>query len=205
MEIKKTQSLYHRYPGQCCSQPTYIELRLTEDEPILAAGWCGEIGPTVPWYMYHALAVRWCISALRADAADQLLAEIAPMCEQIASGYTREWDGSNYRGTYSDSAQETIVAVEDMIESFYTDDNCLQIMECGDYMAAVGSLAQQAASLGITASSSDDQLRDIIDDLKAAALGNDIDVLEGASQHVFDLRSHLQDQVNARRINATQK
>ena len=202
MEIKKTQSLYHRYPGQCCSQPTYIELRLTDDEPVLRAGWCGEIGPTVPWYMYHALAVRWCISALRTDAADDLLAEIAPLCEQIASGYTSEWDGSNYRGTYTGVAQEAIVAVDAMIESFYSDDNCLNIMECAEYMTPCGSLAQQAAELGITAKTTDNQLCKIIEDLETDAANNGVDVLEGAHQYARDLRDHFLDACEAEQIAA---
>ena len=77
--------LYTRYPGQSAAQSCHVEL--DAERGTLSAASNPEIGNAVPMAVHHGRVLRWQIQPLRADAANALLAEIAPLAERVVAGY----------------------------------------------------------------------------------------------------------------------
>ena len=109
--------LYLHYDGQ--SSPQRVYLWLDEDGK---AGWDvdGEIGSSIPSYVYHGLTLRWYIRGCPTlDAIESIMEEVLPLLDQVHAGHDVEWDGSNTSGRLIPVAQ----AASDQIEQILAADD----------------------------------------------------------------------------------
>ena len=107
--IPPAGSLYLRYPSQTSAQP--CEVFLSCDDAVLTIAVRTEIGNGRSMYEHHGRHLAWRVPVLTLDAANDLLAEIAPYAERVVAGYACVWDGNNMVGEYDADAHEASEAI----------------------------------------------------------------------------------------------
>ncbi|MFE4832933.1 hypothetical protein [Streptomyces sp. NPDC056672] len=85
--------LYCRYAGQSEAQPVYIELDVRGG--ILLADYNPEVSNAVPFSVYHGFERRYGIPVLTAEAANAVMARLAPLADRILADWDEVWDGNN--------------------------------------------------------------------------------------------------------------
>jgi hypothetical protein len=190
--VEPTGFLHHHYPAQTSPQGCYVELDC--DAGALSADWNAEIGNAVPMFVWHHRILRWDIPALRAEAADELLANIKPLAVRIMAGYSCEWDGNNMAGSFDDDATEAIGEVEMLCSETHDDDlGRLHVWAADEWLSGLGDSEAQADDLKITARTTDEALEAIEERLRTEALHDNIDALEGLGKHLTWLRQEARD------------
>lgn len=188
IEVEGTE-LHHQYRGQNKPQPCHVSLDC--ESRTLTAGYDPEIGGAVPFAVHHGIVRRWGIPSLKEAAANALLAEIAPLAERVVAGYERTWDGNNHVGEYSEDAQEAIESIRDLCDRARADadeHSTVQVWDAGDWFGGIGRWEAQCEALGITAETTDDELRAIEAAAEVEAANNGVDVLNGVRDHLEWLR-----------------
>lgn len=192
MEIVKldgSDDLYCRYSGQLAPQPCYIELDCRPDVAQLLAAYNPEIGNATPFYVHHRHAIRWNIPALRADVANALLEDLAPLAERVVAGYETHWNGHNTVARYSEDARAAMREIENYLHAQdYSDEEECNVWDAAEYFGPLGGARDQAQELGITASSTDEDLKVIADRELDEAGDNGITGIDGLTSHLEYLR-----------------
>lgn len=185
--------LHVRYPRQSEAQDCYVELD-TRGDGRLSVSANSEIGNAIPFAVYHGLVLRFSIPALRGEAANALLAEIAPLAERIVAGASEEWDGSNNVGRLDSDANKASEEIERICEGV-DDADKIVAWDASEYYDATGRgrgddrLRSIAHEIGITARTSDTRLAEIerAEERKANVEG--VDEIEGLSSYLEELRA----------------
>lgn len=183
-------ALHRQYAGQSAPQPCYVSLDC--DSGTLSASYNPEIGNALPFAVYHGHVQRWSIPALKADVVNALLREIAPLAERMIAGYERVWDGHNHVAEFSedaDEADDAIVALCNRVTEDADEHSTVQVWDASEWFGGIGNAKVQCEAFGITAETTDDELRTIADaaDVEAAD-DDDVDVLNGTLRHMEWLR-----------------
>lgn len=181
-------ALHHRYRGQTSAQPCHVELDCDSGE--LSASHNAEIGSGVPVKVWHSRTLRWRIPALTAEAANALLEEIAPLCERIVAGYEKVWDGSNHVGQFDDDATEARDAVHALCDRNWGEGEVIEAWDARDWYGAAGGFESQVSALGITATTTDEELAAIEEREENEAAPR---LLQGLGTHIKMLRQHAID------------
>jgi hypothetical protein len=194
--VKGTE-LYLRYPRQSAPQPCHVELD-ARGEGSLTASPDPVVGSGVPFDVYHQHVLRVALSRpLRADAANRLLAELAPLAERVVAGYSREWDGQNVVARYTDDAIAAHAEIERRCDLMGDDGEALVIWAASDYYAPLerGSgdarLAAVGREIGITARTSDARLAVIQQAELDKATEDGVDDIDGLDDYLEAVRSAL--------------
>lgn len=186
-------ALHHHYTGETAPQPCFLALNLEDGE--LAADWDGEIGNGVPESVWSGRTLRWTIPILTTTAANDLLAEAAPIAQRVLNGAAIDWDGSNHRGTLNEAAEAAHEEITALIATYDDQSLCVVEWDAADFFTSDAD----AISYGITATSSDADL-----DTLAAKARNDAAtcdpgvghiVLYGVEQYFRTLRNELRDEL----------
>lgn len=187
IEVERVEGvdLYCRYPRQTEPQGCHVELDCESRR--LRAAFDVEIGNAVPMRVYHQRALRWGIPAMKADAANVLLASIVPLAERVVAGYSCEWDGSNHVGRYSDDAEGACDEIESLCEMVGEDER-LVVWDAAEWFDALGGWARQAAELGVRPDTSDETLSALEQQLQAEACTEGVDMIEGLDDFLAELR-----------------
>ncbi len=151
--------LYRRYRGETSQQPVYVSLDCETGE--LSAAASSIIGSGAPMDVFNGIVRRWRIPALTENAANALLAEIAPLAERVVAGFERVFDGSSHVGKYDD-AIDAIGEILDLCDRDWSDQT-IEAWDAADWFGGVGGRDAQRASLGITAETTDEELSAIED------------------------------------------
>jgi hypothetical protein len=85
--------LYRRYPGRDFVQPCFVALDLADGA--LSADYDGEVSGNTPESVYHGRVLRWEIPVLTAQAANELLDDLAAAAQRVLDGASIEWNGSS--------------------------------------------------------------------------------------------------------------
>lgn len=178
-------TLHKQYPRQHGAQPVHVFLDC-RGEGRLGAEPDAEIGSGVPAPVYYGHVLRWRIPALKGDAANALLARIAPLAARVCAGYTKHWDGNNHVGRFSADATAAEEQIRDLCDHAGSADEQIQVFTAGDYFGALGSLLVQARELGITADTTDAQLT-AIGETELGRPG--VDVIDGLADHLDAIRA----------------
>lgn len=178
-------ALHKQYPRQHGAQPVHMILDC-RGEGRLGAEPDTEIGSGVPAPVYYGHVLRWRIPALKGDAANALLATIAPLAERVIYGYTKRWDGNNHVGQFTEDARAAEEQIRDLCDHAGSAAEQIQVFTAGDYFGALGSLLVQARELGITANTTDEQLAAIGE---AELARPDVDVIDGLAEHLGTIRA----------------
>ncbi len=198
VEIRYVESdteLHQQYRGQSAPQDVYVELDCVRG--ILRAAYNPEIGNAVTSDVANGHTQCWEIAPLKADAANALLDEIAPLAARVVAGYSSEWDGSNHVAEFDGDAEDAIETIEALCEKIRDrddDSEKISVWQASDWFGGVGDYAAQRRALGIGANTTDDELDAILAREETIAEGDGIDVLEGASGHLKSLRDDARDE-----------
>lgn len=113
--LSERDALFRQFAGQYDAQPAYVQM---DEDGIVSAYYSGEIGYSVPSYVWHHRTLRWRVHAstdghalrdlLQSDAARALL-------ERIHDGHTVEWINSNFEGILTREARDTESDLEDLL------------------------------------------------------------------------------------------
>lgn len=113
--IKRKTPLYCQFREQFEPQPVYLEID-REDETI-RMDYDREIGGGVPFDVYHKEVLRYYIDGIpTVSEANDLMARVSPIDEEVAAGHVVEWDGSNWVGSLSDEAAEAEEELKRVLE-----------------------------------------------------------------------------------------
>lgn len=89
------------------------------------------------------------------------------LIDRIIAGWSSDWDGSNMVGSLTTAASKALDELVDQLEA--CDANTRTLWQCDDWFSDVSD-----ADLGITAESTDAELRIIADNLRSEALAEDV-------------------------------
>jgi len=175
--------------GELSRQRCYISLDCSSG--VLTADCSYETGG-VSFSVYHGHEKRWRIPALRADAVNHILDEIAPLAEIILDGYDYVFDSrTNKLAVFSDAAVDARDEINDILEQDF-DADTIKVWSAGDWFAGFGSVDRQAKQLLITADSSDEQLADLASEQEDFAHSSaECDILEDCLDHMTWIRERL--------------
>lgn len=191
--VSPATALHHRYPGQTSAQPCHVELDCQDGE--LTADYNVEIGNAVPLVVWHGHVRRYSIPCLSADAANEVLDEIAPFAQRVLNGYSSRWDGNNHVADLDADAidaEEQIRAIIVAIE-----DTDLSVWQAEDWFATVGGRDAQRAELGISAETTDEQITALAEREEALASADEI---EGVQAYLISLRDEVRTRVQSDRV-----
>jgi hypothetical protein len=131
---------YAHYPGQTSPQPVYVYLDCADGRMGIESN--AAIGGGAPMEVYHGHVQRWTVQGgayISAQAAHELLDEIAPLAERVMAGYSSEWDGSNHRASFTADAQTAIDEIDRICSEW--DGERDQVWDAGDWLQGVVSRA----------------------------------------------------------------
>lgn len=183
--------LYHRYPRETEPQGVFVELDARTGH--LTASFDPEVGSGTPTDVWNGHVVRWTIPPLRADAANRLLAEVAPLAERVVAGYSVRWDGNNHVAKFTKDAATAIDEIERLCDGVQGAGGEVVVWDGAEFFGALGSYRVQAAELGVVATTTDEELRALAERERANATNNGIDGVEGVVEHLEKLRAACQD------------
>lgn len=98
-----------QYPGREYPQGAYLQLRLAAEPPHLCATFNGEVGTAVPEDVYHGHTLRFdfpCDARLRDVRGTMRI--VAPMCAELAKGYSTRFDGQSMVGVFDHALRDKI-------------------------------------------------------------------------------------------------
>jgi hypothetical protein len=124
-------ALFCQYSGQTNPQECYIELNC--DTGSVCASSNPEIGNAVPFGVWHRRTLRFSIPCLLAANANSLMDGLEADLQIILDGYKSHWDGSNWIGEYSDTAQEAIDRIEYELENDDFEGCCVSVQDAADW------------------------------------------------------------------------
>lgn len=187
--------LHFQYAGEYSPQPCYVELDTETGD--LRASYDANIGRGVPVRVFNGIVRRWRIAALKADAANALLEEIAPLAERVYYDSKTVWDGHNFVGRMGEDAQAAVEEIAVLIERHepWDEHDRVSIWDAYNWFGSIGGEEAQRHALGITAATTDEELAAIIEREEVTANIEGVDVLEGAAEHLTRLRDHARDYV----------
>jgi hypothetical protein len=181
--------LYCHYAKQTQRQPCYVQLDCQTG--VLSASYNVEIGSGSPARVFNGLAVRWTIPALKADAANDLLAEIKPLAERVVAGFFSEWSGGNEVGRFNADAGAACDEIRLLCDRMGGERVEMNVWDAVSYFAPLGNDLECAQTLGIQRNTSDTELKAIAEREVATAASNDIDLIDGLAEYLEKLRDKV--------------
>ena len=188
--------LHCQHEGQTQPQVSYLELDVISGK--LSASYSGEIGGGVPEQVWHGLRRRYPISAqLTTDEINSLLDHITPIAQQIINGAKIEYDSQmNHIADLNDSAEK---AEEEM------EKECADALEYSDAVQNQGGVwsaevyysGADLGDLGLTPGTTDEQLKQIIEDEQHVARSD--------GRTVNGLEDYLENELKTLRENALEE
>lgn len=102
--------VYAQFSGQCMPQPAYLELDIRDGS--LDADYSGDIGNAVPGAVWHDLVLRFKLGPeTTAGQIEKIINDNKDLFQSILDGSESHWNGSNWVGKFSESAQELIDSI----------------------------------------------------------------------------------------------
>ncbi|MFO7253794.1 MAG: hypothetical protein DIU60_023890 [Actinomycetes bacterium] len=192
--VVEPTALYCRYEGNYEPQPVYVALDLADGA--LYADY--QAGGT-PMRVWLGQVRTWSIPPLVADAANELLQDIAPLAQRILDGAAIETDPrtGNRVGVLNDDAAAAEREIYEIIENWREDPAIATVEEikAAEWYSACDT--DPCAEIGLTAETTDDELAQVAarieQDIRAAAEG--VVVVTGAEAWARARRDELQQEL----------
>lgn len=184
--------LHHRYPSQLRAQPAFVWLDC--ERARLGASSDPEPSGNIPFAVYHSRELRWTIPALKASAANRLLAKIAPIAARVVDGFEARWDGHNSVGRFTEEADEAIAEIAALCDETPDREDVLSVWDAHDLYATIGDHDAVRVALGITGRTTDEELDAI--EAREIETAEEADVIEGLSQFLRALRDEESDKIH---------
>jgi hypothetical protein len=188
--VAEATELYYHDRGR--PTPQKVEMHLDIESGTLSCAYVPRGDEeSIPKSVYHHRGVLWAIPCLTMDAANKLMAEATPACQRIIAGTEIDWDGNNNVGTYDQDAQAAIDEIATLIERYDEVDYILTEYSGDEYYDDGPDAARQA--LGISSTTSDDDLARIVAQAAAEALDNRV-MIPDLQDYLTDLREESRNQ-----------
>lgn len=146
--------LFRRYPGEFKRQPVKLSLDIRTGD--LYCGFDPTIGGGSTFDHYHRLILAAGIPCLTAEAANDFMAEVAPLAQLVLDGASEEGDGSNNVGRFTTAAMDAWDRITELCEGAFDDGQTVSCWEVYEWFSEGD--ADTMESLGITADTTDEQL-----------------------------------------------
>jgi hypothetical protein len=174
--------LYSHRRGEIEAQDCYVWIECEERR----MGAEANESSGVPEDVWHGHTQRFGLPGpVRGSVVDELLDRIESLAERICDGYTRTYDGNNYVAKFDDDAREALKEVESECDSVDRGD-CVCAWNAREWLDNAS-----AATLDITATTTDAQLDEMVSEIQSDAEGRGIDILEELSEYLHELRDEL--------------
>lgn len=149
--VENVDDLFCKYPGQ--SEPQPVELSLDIRTGDLRCDYNPEIGNATTFDHFHGLILSANIPCLTADAANELMAEVAPIAQRVLDGAEEEWDGNNNVGVLTDDAAAAWDEIADLCADQGESTQTVTWWDIPDWFSEGDE--HTVGSLGITADTTD--------------------------------------------------
>lgn len=185
--IQPTSDLYLKLPGQINQQDCRVSLDCKRG--VLYAVADPVVGSVQTTEQAYGHEQAWPIPCLKTDVADELLEKIAPIAKRVVAGYESVWNGHNHVAQFSEDAERAIEEIGALCEDAGEDPEEVESpWDAADWYRPVeDSLAED---LGITASTTDEELSAIAEKEEASAQSEGMRV-EGILEHLEGVRDAL--------------
>lgn len=188
-KITERAQLYRHEPGQFGRQ----EVRMHLDIPTATLG--ARFVPygdedTIPLSVYHGRGVLWMIPCLAAEAANDMLEDVAPLCKRIIDGTEIDWSGTNRIGTRNDDAEAAIGEIIKIVDRYDDPELIITEYSASEWYDDGPDAAREAT--GITADTTDEQLTKIIGEETDEALSANA-IVPDMSEYLASLRDAARD------------
>jgi hypothetical protein len=119
--------------------------------------------------VWHGHTRRYSIPCLVADAANDLIDEIAPLANQVIAGYSSEWDGHNWVAHYTDAAENASAEICEICQKSYHDaDNIIDEWDVDEWLR----------DYNVDPTTTDDELVALAQEIETEAANDNI-ILDG--------------------------
>ncbi|MCB1290775.1 MAG: hypothetical protein KDB45_04495 [Mycobacterium sp.] len=182
-----SDSLWHHYDGQQAAQPVYLSLDLRDGE--WTADYDGTVGPGATFAIHYGLVRIYSLPAIpTVEAANRLLADLAPLAQQVYdhSTITVDYRTGNEVGGVDDAGREAEERIIEALAEFGGDDAdivsewSIDVIDSGGYGVAADSTDEQIAAIA----------NEILSDL-AANNGGAVAVCPGLVHYLTGIRDEL--------------
>lgn len=195
--VNAVDDLYCKYPNESSPQP--VELSLDIRSGALRCDYDPNIGGGSTFDHRHRLILSARIPCLTAAAANHLMQEVAPLAQRVLDGASKQWDGNNTVGRFTDDANaawdEIVEAIEDR-----GDEEGDQVIgwEVADWFSEGDQ--DTIESLGIDADTTDQGLADLAADevlnaTSISACGHAVLAVDEVMEYFTRLRAELREKV----------
>lgn len=185
MEIRKVKcdkDLCLWYPNQNEPQKVFLYLDCVHETLSIEPDY--EIGGAVAMSVYHGLVQRWNTPILKAEAANQLLNEVAPLAVRIIKGYQSDSKDGNTIAIFNKLAEAAIKEIENLITEYANPDTVLNPCKAKDYLYGA------EGELGVQANSTDDEIADLAMECQAEAERAGFYIIE-TEEYLKSIRNEL--------------
>lgn len=173
---------YKRNTGTPAKVYLYVN---PETGAIYCETWTG--GDGIPMPVYHDRLLRWPIKPLTADAANDLMREVAPLARRIVAGYEVKFDGNNNRGILNEDAEDANGEIGDLCEcAGQSESDLVHVWEAGDWLKDASN-----AELGLSAKMSPEDERAEVERIEGMTESGTCDRIDGAERFVDARLSEL--------------
>ncbi len=170
--VTAVDDLFHAEPGRGTVQPCHLSLNL--DTGDMTCGYDPSVDPGwYPMLVRHQVVLWVPIPCLTPTTANELMETVTPLAEQILADSAVDWDGSNVVGTLYEGAA---AALAEMVAGCdpandWPQHQLIAPIAAADWYADEGPSV--AARLGITATTTDAELRLLAEgeEAQAAVIG----------------------------------
>lgn len=185
--------LYCKYPRQSENQDCHVAIDCRSRR--LWAEYNPEIGNARPFEVYHGHVRRYTIPALREDAANALLDDLAELADRVCDGYESVWDGHNHVAKLDEDAQEAEEEIERLCDAQQDAQEDLVVWDAWEWYEAsesgkteVERRASMAEEFGITAETTDADLDRIEAAESKRASDDGVDLVDNLYGYLSDVR-----------------
>ncbi len=116
-KVKGRQPVYRPNPGKCYLQPAFLELN--GESQCICFGVNADAAAPIPDAVYHGRAVRIILSGnlkrTTCKILNKFLTDHKAQFLQLSQEYSQYWDGSHFKGKWSDKGKTIIDALTEDI------------------------------------------------------------------------------------------
>jgi len=196
-------ALFHQYPQASVPQGVYLEI--DPQERSLRVDWDPEVN-AIPESVWSRRRLRFFVSwPLTPTGANALLRDpkVQELAHAIIAGHTVHRDGgARWRGELDDEASAAATRLERLVNEWgdgpeYPDGYRVNVIDAFDWFSGLSGTgadwpAKLAAAMGLTASSTDEDLAVVAANEALSALVEGYHVVEGLAVFLADVRERLQ-------------
>jgi len=195
--------LFHRYPRE--SGPRDVFLEVDPQARSLRVDWDPEVGNAVPEPVWARRRFRFFVSwPLTAAGANALLrdATVHELAAALLAGHCLYRDaGGRWAGELDEAAAVASERLAELVADWGDGPECpdgyrVNVIDAFDWFSGLSGTGADwavklAAALGVAASTTDDELAEVVADEAAAALSEGYHVVDGLAVFLADLRERL--------------